>query len=344
MAIGNLLLPSALLTALLLARPVAAQEPPPAEETAGPTLEEKETARGLFREGDELFRGGDYAEALERFAAADEIMGLPTTKLERGRTLMKLGRLIEARDAFVQVGLLPVPAFEAEPQRLAREEAKALAEQLLGRIPKLIVEVRGVEDDTPVTLSVDGQGVARAAILHGLRVDPGRRLVRAEADGYVTRERLVEVIEGQDRIVTMTMRLSHVEPPVAPRPPPVVVSPPPPPPPSTSPWTIVGWAGVAVGTVGLTQGIVFGALTLDREAELADACQDRVCPASAEPAFDEARTLAHVSTASFVLAGVGAVVGITGLLLGAQAEDAADERVTVRWTVGPAGIGLSGAF
>ena len=342
MAIGKHLLFSALAMALLVVFPTQAQEPSPGQEVGEPTLEEKETARSLFREGDELYRGGDYAEALERFAAADEIMGLPTTKLERGRTLMKLGRLIEARDAFVQVGLLPLPPVEAEPQRLARQEAKALAEQLLGRIPKLIVEIRGVEDDTPVSLSVDGKDVARAAILHGLRVDPGKRLVRAEANGYITRERLVEVVEGQDRIVTMTMRLSHVEPPVARVPPPVAPVPAPPPPPSTSPWTIVGWAGVAVGTVGLTQGIVFGVLTMNSESELADACVDRVCPTSAQPAFDEARTLAHVSTASFVLAGVGAAVGITGLVLGAQDDDASDSAL--RWTIGPSGIGLTGAF
>ena len=100
-----------------------------------------------------------------------------------------------------------------------------------------------------------------------------------------------------------------------------------------------------MGTVGLTQGIVFGVLTMNREADLAESCVDRVCPTSAQPAFDEARTLAHVSTASFVLAGVGAAVGITGLVVGARdgSEDSLD-AAALRWTIGPAGIGLTGAF
>jgi hypothetical protein len=155
----------------------------------------------------------------------------------------------------------------------------------------------------------------------------------------------VTIVEGQDRIVTMTMRLSHVEPPVA-RPVATPSPPPPPsPPPQPSPWNTVGWVGVTVGAVGLVQGIVFGALTLDRESKLADACQDQRCPTSQQPAFDEAKTLAHLSTASFVLAGVGTAIGITGLVVGSNdTDDTPDQAARLSWTVGPTGVALSGAF
>jgi hypothetical protein len=323
--------------AVLAASPSWAQSP----DEDGPTLAEKETARSMFREGDELYRAGKYTEALDKFAGADEIMGVPTTRLERGRTLMMLRRLLEARDAFIRVGLIPRPPLEAEAQTRARAEAAELAEQLAERIPSLVVEVRGVEEDHPVTVSLDGKQVARAAIRHGVKVDPGKRLVRAEAEGFVTRERLITVEEGQPRVVTMTMRPSGVEAPVA-RPLPAPRGPQRTEVNDGTAWTVVGWAGLSVGAVGIVQGIVLGVITLDREKQLSEACPNRLCDPSQRGAFDSAQTLAHVTTASFVIGGVGAALGITGLIVGASKDDS--DTGSLRWSISPSSVGLTGVF
>jgi hypothetical protein len=56
--------------------PVGAQEPEPEPVQDGPSAADKETARTLFRDGDEKFRAKDYEAALKAFLAADEIMGV----------------------------------------------------------------------------------------------------------------------------------------------------------------------------------------------------------------------------------------------------------------------------
>ncbi|MCA9623582.1 MAG: hypothetical protein KC731_31390, partial [Myxococcales bacterium] len=229
---------------------------------AEPSLEEKETARALFREGDEHFREGDFKGALERFAAADDIMNLPTTKIERGRSLMMLGRLIEARDAFVGVGLIPAEDFEPEAQVNARREARELAEQTATRIPTILVEVTGIPEYVPVRVLVDGQEVALSLLRLGVKVDPGKRLLRAEAPDYVTREALVDVKEGESRRITLDLR-SLAE--VAADPKPKSAAPekggegeemPSGDGSSSSTWLTVGFVGLGVGVVGMVQGAV----------------------------------------------------------------------------------------
>ena len=74
--------------------------------------------------------------------------------------------------------------------------------------------------------------------------------------------------------------------------------------------------------------------------EVAKACNGTACPEGVRGDADTGRTLAHVSTAGFVLAGVGAAVGVTLLLVPVGTKEPARAALTV----GPSFLGVKGAF
>jgi hypothetical protein len=75
-------------------------------------------------------------------------------------------------------------------------------------------------------------------------------------------------------------------------------------------------AGVSYGLAGLGLGVgaVTGVLTLAKVGEIRDRCGGPTCPRNQQPAVDAARTLSAVSTAGFVLGGLGVVAGTVALL------------------------------
>jgi isocitrate lyase len=82
------------------------------------TDEQRNTARDLMDQGDERVAHQDYAAALTLYRAAHDIMNVPTTGIEVARTLSSLGKLVEARDAALEV--LKLPEAPNEPNSRSR--------------------------------------------------------------------------------------------------------------------------------------------------------------------------------------------------------------------------------
>ena len=85
-------------------------------------------------------------------------------------------------------------------------------------------------------------------------------------------------------------------------------------------------------------GIITGVVALRDGDELDGKCNEVGCDSSE---LDD-HTLAHVSTASFVLAGVGAALGLTFLFVFDDDED--DVPADVAVTTGPTGTSLRVRF
>jgi hypothetical protein len=294
-----------------------------------PTLSEKETARSLFVEGDRRYRQGDFEGALEAFTAADEIMHLPTTGLERGRTQIKLGRLLEGRETLLKVQRLPIGSEENEVQQAAREEARLMADDVGVRIPSLRIKVNGLAPGAKYTARVDKHLIPEELLSFPYKVNPGPHLVVLQADGYAEEQRSVIVQERENQEVTfdLVVRKEGGSPdkPLLP---------------------IMSWVGFGVGAVGLTIGIVAGAVTLSKVSDLDAACpqgRDR-CPPEAQEDIDDAQTTAHLSTAGFVIGSVGVLAGALGFFL--FPSQAGDEigipllTAVVPWA-GPGTLGMS---
>ncbi len=100
------------------------------------------------------------------------------------------------------------------------------------------------------------------------------------------------------------------------------------------------WVGFGIGAVGLVLGSITGGVSFSQAQELQDTCADNTCPSNRQGDVDEMLALAHVSTVSFVIAGVGATIGVVGLFLGGSD----DEQAAFDLRLGPGTMAVSGAF
>ncbi|MBI4953941.1 MAG: tetratricopeptide repeat protein [Myxococcales bacterium] len=323
--------------ALAAARPAWAQP-------AQPTPQEKETARALYRTGNDRFRSGDLQGALEAFEGAYHIMPAPTTALGLGKTQLRVGQLVKARDT-----LLAATRYAAEPDdpasfAEARREAAALAEDLAGRIPSLVVRVTNSLGDTvaAAVLRIDGVLVAASLWAYPLKLDPGAHALSASAPGLDVVERRLELGERETRVVDLVL---------APRAEPSTAAPSSPETPSARPPDAEGgvsalvWAGVGIGSLGVVVGTVGGVVSLVAAGQLKDMCDpDMTCPSHAGATKNRSLVAAHVSTAGFTVAGLGAVLGVVGAVLPSAQGEPGSTDIGWRLVLGPSAALLEGAF
>jgi hypothetical protein len=93
--------------------------------------------------------------------------------------------------------------------------------------------------------------------------------------------------------------------------------------------------GFGLAGAGILAGSITGLLSIGKTWTAKDSCVDNRCPPSTFEEIDSARSLATISNVAFVVAGVGAGVGIVGLLLPKQ---------RVQPVVGMGYIGAAGSF
>ncbi|MBL9023869.1 MAG: hypothetical protein JNL21_16865 [Myxococcales bacterium] len=307
---------------------------------AQPSAVEKETARTWVAKGNERFEADDPEGALEAFRKADEIVHAPTTALGVGRALVKLGRLVEARDVFLRIARIPESPDESSAFRSARDEAARSADALASRIATLTLRVSCASEGA-VRVTVDGQTVPMNGEAGMVRLDPGSHTIRGAASGCSDGVQQIEVGEGQQAGVELS--LARVSAPRAPAKPRAAH-----PPRSESPVAIpLIAAGSVVAGLGLAVGIGTGAASLDAASGLRDVCSDGICPTKEEERGSRALTLAHVSTTSFVLAGAGAIGLVTGVVLWNTQEPRKESTMTrraatLRFVVGPSYGALAG--
>lgn len=314
---------------------------------AVPTAEDKESARNLFRMGDEKYQAGDYDGALTSFKAADAIMRLPTTGLEVGRTLMKLNRLIEAREKLRSVAQLEPEDGEEDVQEAARDEARSLFKKLGDDIPSLQVRllVPGDDDVEDFSVTVDGERLPSEAALLPRRVDPGKHRVVVEAEGYTTEERTVTLNISQAFVLEVELvreaRGDGESPPdPAPRRPEAETSP------EESASDGSGLMALSavmfgVGGASLVVGACTGVFTLVEASELEESCPDKRCLSDEEDQLDKTVTLSHISTATLVAGGALVAVGLVALVVAATGDDGGPDAAFI---VGPGFTGVRGTF
>lgn len=331
------------LVAAALSAAVVAYSPTAA---AQPSASDVETARNLMDVGHHKFDAGDYAAALEAYRGADAVMNVPSTGLGVGKALEKLGRLIEARAKFLEVSQLPAEPDEREPLRLAREEAGRLQIAIADRIPSLAIVVEGPGPDVPVTVTVDDDDLAAALVGLPRKLDPGVHTVKASAPGFAPAEETIQLVEKEQRVVTLQLEVP-------------VATPLPPPPPdgndSELPNNGLMWAGYGAAAGFIVIGSVTGGVSLAAASDAKAQCTGNICPTTAESDGSTSLATAHVSTVSFILAAVGAGVGTYGLLWGeggllnsghdaGGADAASSTAVDLAPIVAPGFVGVTGRF
>jgi hypothetical protein len=234
-------------------------------------------ARELGAEGVEAFQAGDFATASDKLGRAFKTVKAPSLGLWSARALVKLGRLVEASERYLEVTRLDASTGDTAVQKQAQQDAAREREELKPRIPSLTLEVTGAGPDVSVTL--DGATIPSELLGAKQPSDPGKHVVEAKSGGRVLR-REVTLNEGQP----LALKLDFTEASAdtgAPSSTPAATS-------STAPADGAAkpsrpipagvWVGVALAGVGAATGGVAALLASSKREDMK--CPGDVCPPS----------------------------------------------------------------
>jgi hypothetical protein len=299
-------------------------------------------ARELMNEGLDLREKGNAQAAAEKLRAADALLHAPITGLELGRTYLLLGKLVEAREAFLAVERSQVIAAETAKSAAARAECAKLADQVRPKIPSLVIKVTGVPVDT-LAVTIDGSAIPSEVLAAPRLVNPGTHSVVATSTTGGHAETSVDLKEGETKDVVLKIAFeggrSPTQAPAPEAPAPAI----PPDTQSTTHWSPLVYAGIGLAGLGVVVGGVTGALAISKASSIKSSCDGNRCPTSVGSDLNSDMTLGNVSTVSFAVAGVGAAVGVVGLLLSHRQPSTTNSATISPW-IGPASGGIRGSF
>jgi hypothetical protein len=309
----------------------------PAALAREPTSEDRTTARELAREGFEALRARDYALAADRFKRADALVHAPTLLVDLGRAYIGLGRLVMAHEVFQQVMREGVPADAPAPWRRALAVAREEDAKIEPRLAWVTIRVDGASQPR---LKLDGEDLPLASVGVRRAVDPGRRMVVAEAEGFLSTSNVIELGEGETGELTLVLKPDpNYELPARPALERKVIVVQAPPPTGRTP----AYVAYGIGAAGLMLSGVSTVLMLRTRGNLEANCRDGVCPPRA--AGDLSRFPLYGT-----LAAVGLGVGLAGAGVGTyfwlagKPRDAVARGGAVTAQVAPGYVGLSGSF
>ncbi|EYF07511.1 hypothetical protein [Chondromyces apiculatus] len=324
-----------MLTALLLA-------PAPALAAPGQcSAKERKDAGALADKAFEQFEAADYRAAIDSFGQAEEKCHSPRLLVFIARAHMGLGELLRARDLLQQAASEPLTPRSPPSFREAQTEARKELDALKPRIPVIQVTLSGTSTDV-ARATVNGEETSLETLQQGLDVDPGKYTVRVEAPGVAPTER---------RLILRESRVERLE---------IVLQPQettaPPPPESTSSSLAPTIAAFSVGALGLGLGVVTGVMSSSAVSDIKSRCNGNDCLKSDEDAAARAGTLGNLSTAGFILGGLGVATGAVLLIVrasggGSDGEDDTEAEPStairipeVQVGIGPGSILLHGRF
>jgi hypothetical protein len=294
------------------------------------------TAREIAKQGLAAYDNGQYAEALDKLSRAYQIVRVPTLPLFMARTSVKLGKLIEASELYLEATRLAVTEGDVIGQLTAQADAVQERAALIPRIPKIVIQIVGA-DANAVEVTIDGQQVPSALLQPGQLVNPGTRRVAARmGSAQVVQD--VALAESEQRSVTLTF---HAAPGTATVPTPLSSVPP-----TTmddrSTGRTLGWVAVGAGGAGVLFGGITGVLAVSKRSSLNDGgCVNNHCYADQKGDVNTYQTLRTLSTVGFAVGIVGAATGVT-LLLTSKPKPQHEPTVTAMIGIGSAG--LAGRF
>lgn len=166
---------------------------------------DKATARDLAVAGIQAYNAEDYQEACDKLARAQALYDAHVHLAYLGRCNEKLGRLVEAAEAYRALARKPLPGDASDAVKRAQSDGIQELARLEGRIPSLLVEVapEGVRD---LTWTINGQAVPAAALGVHRPVNPGENAIVVSAPGYKTAEAAVNLAEGEKKAVKLSLQ------------------------------------------------------------------------------------------------------------------------------------------
>jgi hypothetical protein len=308
---------------------------------ADPSAADRATARSLAGEGYQALQTRDYSTAADRFGRADALVHAPTLMIDWARSLVGLGKFVEAQERYEQIIREGVDAKSPKSWQKALNDAGVELAALKPRLAWVTITVSGSNE---ARVTIDGAPVPPAAIGVRRAINPGERSLRVVAKGYLAQKKTLQLAEGSDSAADFTLEpdpdqqavansmldtAPTAAPGAAPRRSPVPM-----------------YVAFGVGGAGLVVGGVTGALALSKHGSLSKACNSSSqCPSSESDTLSSYHTLGTISGVGFAvgLAGVGAGAALWFLNRNNDQSPAA-QGLSVHPYVGFATAGAVGSF
>ena len=305
---------------------------------AEPSAADRATARSLAGEGYQALQDKDYGTAADRFSRADALVHAPTLMIDWARSLVGLGKLVEAQERYEQIVREGVDAKSPKSWQRALADAAAELAELKPRLAWVTLSTSGGKD---VHVTIDDVEVPQAALGVRRAVNPGTRLVRVQAEGFLTQKRALQLAEGADEAAAFTLepdpdaRLAK-QATSAPTPQPVVVK-------AHAPTAM--YVAFGVSGAGFIVGGITGTLALSERTKLIHACNAQsVCFSDQTQTKRSYDTLGTISGVGFALGVAGAGAGLAFWLLSRHDKPAATTGLTIHPYLDVAGVGAVGSF
>jgi len=306
---------------------------------AEPSPADRATARSLAGEGYQALQAKDYATASDRFSRADALVHAPTLMIDWARSLVGLGKLVEAQERYEQIVREGVEPKAPKSWQRALADAGSELAQLKPRLAWVTISVSG-RNDAQVT--IDGAPVPSAAIGVRRAVNPGSLQVTAQAEGFLSQTKTATLSEGGEESVSFDLEPD----PDAQKAAPVKVPPPPPPAPVESHQPTLMYVAFGVSAAGFIVGGITGGLALSKRSDLIGVCNsERDCESTQASTISDYRTFGTISGVGFAVGVAGAGTGLALWLLNRGAKDeTAAHGAFVRPYVGLGNVGAMGRF
>jgi hypothetical protein len=155
------------------------------------------TARKLGYSGVEAYQAGDFAAASDRLERAYRVLRVPSIGLWSARALVKLGKLVEASERYVEVQQLSGSAGDEAVQKRALADAATDLAALTPKIPLVTVQVEGAPA-AEVSVLMDGAPIPVALLGDARPVNPGRHDIEGTRNGEHAVVQLI-LAEGEQK-------------------------------------------------------------------------------------------------------------------------------------------------
>jgi hypothetical protein len=268
----------------------------PVSATQASTTDARELARALADQGADAYAERDYHRAQVLFARAYDLVRAPTIALFEARTLMQLGRWLEARAAYQRAAEAKLEPDAPQPFRDAASTARTELATLTPRLPRVRVRVDADTAAEPgFEVWLDGRRLGKHELESSIAVDPGAHRVEVRGDEVARAPIEFQLAAGEAKVVAIDGLLRAERDP-------------------KRTWAFVG---LGVGAAGLITGVTAGVISLNARDDAKRLCDGNTCPTSGpgRDALDRFRTYRTISTVGYVLGAIGGGAGVTLLVL-----------------------------
>jgi len=310
---------------------------------------EKAGARAAAEQGGLAYQDGRFAEAVDYFTRAEEIIHATPHLLYIARSSAKLGRLIAAREAYLKI--VQEEVAPKGPRIFVETKAQAEAElaELEPRIPQVTIVLEGAGSDEVEVLR---DGELLPAVLVGIAqpMDPGEHTFEAKGKHRTPVTQKVMIREGAHETVVLKLGAKSQGKAVAGAKDEVERDQ------KGKPGLVVaGYSALGLGLVGGVLGTVFLVQSNDSYrtadeiyAQCTPGPSGVVCDSSQLSEINrldsEGQTQTIVGATALAVGGAAVVTGVVLLVVGGKANKKAASASHLQPLVGLGTVGLRGRF